>query len=155
MVASNSLFDKPFEVQMVNPDGKKFDRVSRLVCKGTTDNVELVVDVNVEVYPVKTGDKLKIMLCRTLAVEGGVDTGEYNQSGKPTLLDKRFALLINVCRTLVYWTAARQAFCTVALAVVGVAVVVVAVLLLLFGEVHKDKGTSPTKSFITMDVLVS
>ena len=88
MDASNSLFDKPFEVTMVNPDGKKFDRVSRLVCKGTTDNVDLVVDINVEVYPVKTGDKLKIMLCRTLAVEGGVDTGEYNQSGKATLLDK-------------------------------------------------------------------
>ena len=88
MDASNSLFDKPFEVTMVNPDGKKFDRVSRLVCKGTTDNVDLVVDINVEVWPVKTGDKLKIMLCRTLAVEGGVDTGEYNQTGKVTLLDK-------------------------------------------------------------------
>ena len=85
---SESLFDVSFEVSAVDPDGKKFDRVARLVCAGVTENVDMVVDVNSEVYPVRTGDKLKVVLCRTLDPEGQPDQGVYDQSGRPSLLDK-------------------------------------------------------------------
>lgn len=82
------LLDCSFEVNAVDPDGKKFDRVSRLVCVGVTENVDMVVDINSEVYPVRTGDKIKVVLCTTLDPDGGEDSGVYDQSGQPSLLDK-------------------------------------------------------------------
>ena len=41
------LLDCSFEVQAVDPDGKKFDRVSRLVCAGVTENVQAAITANV------------------------------------------------------------------------------------------------------------
>ena len=63
------LLDCSFEVTAVDPDGKKFDRVSRLVCVGVTENVDMVVDINSEVYPVRTSDKIKVVLCATLSTQ--------------------------------------------------------------------------------------
>ena len=76
-----------FEVVGMDEDGKKFDRVSRLVCVGVTENIDVTVDINCEVYKVKTGDKLKMVLCTTLDKDGGEDSEVYDQSGNPTLLD--------------------------------------------------------------------
>jgi hypothetical protein len=40
---SQFLFEDIFDVKSLNDNGKKFDRVDRLHCKGTTYDVDLVL----------------------------------------------------------------------------------------------------------------
>jgi len=85
---SSTLFEDTFEVAKLNPDGKKFDRVSRVVAKGETYEVDLTLDVASEVYPLKVGDKFTLVLASTLRLDGKPDEDAFNQDGKPTLLDQ-------------------------------------------------------------------
>lgn len=64
--SSNTMFTDEFRVEQINPDGKKFEKVSRLVCKGILYDVELVVDMNVEMFEVNDGDKLSVALAKHL-----------------------------------------------------------------------------------------
>ena len=82
------LFEDTFEVAKLNPDGKKFDRVSRVVARGETYEVDLTLDVASEVYPLKLGDKFTLVLASTLRLDGKPDEDTFNQDGKPTLLDQ-------------------------------------------------------------------
>ena len=43
---SQILFEDIFDVKALNENGKKFDRVDRLHCKGTTYDVDLVLGIN-------------------------------------------------------------------------------------------------------------
>jgi DNA-directed RNA polymerases I, II, and III subunit RPABC3 len=58
------LFEDIFDVGQINPDGKKFERVNRLHCRGTTYDIQLTVDVNAELFPCKAGEQVKIVLAR-------------------------------------------------------------------------------------------
>jgi len=85
---SSTLFEDTFEVAKLNPDGKKFDRVSRIVARGETYEVDLTLDVATEVYPLRVGDKFTLVLASTLRLDGKPDEDTFNQDGKPTLLDQ-------------------------------------------------------------------
>uniref|UniRef100_A0A7S1CMR6 DNA-directed RNA polymerases I, II, and III subunit RPABC3 n=1 Tax=Bicosoecida sp. CB-2014 TaxID=1486930 RepID=A0A7S1CMR6_9STRA len=86
---SATLFHDIFTVDDVNPDGKKFDRVSRLVCKGETWDVLLKIDVASEVFPVKAGEKLAVAVVSTLRLDGEPDDGTYQHNeGEESLLDQ-------------------------------------------------------------------
>ena len=82
------LFEDVFKVDALNPEGKKFENVSRVVAKGLTYEMELVVDVHAELYPIKTKDEFTMALASTLDLQGNPDDDTYNQSGELTLLDK-------------------------------------------------------------------
>jgi len=58
------LFEDIFEVQALNEYGKKFERVNRLHCKGTTFNVDFIVDVHAELFQVKEGERVTVVLAR-------------------------------------------------------------------------------------------
>jgi len=88
MADSSTLFEDTFEVAKLNPDGKKFDRVSRIVARGETYEVDLTLDVATEVYPLRVGDKFTLVLASTLRLDGKPDEDTFNQDGKPTLLDQ-------------------------------------------------------------------
>lgn len=90
MTTNNSsiLFEDLFDVRVKNPDGKKFDKVDRIQCKGVAYETDLVIDINTDAYPIFEGEKISFALARTLSLDGRPDTGEFDQSGKPTLLDK-------------------------------------------------------------------
>lgn len=88
MADSSTLFEDTFEVAKLNPDGKKFDRVSRVVARGETYEVDLTLDVASEVYPLRVGDKFTLVLASTLRLDGKPDEDTFNQDGKPTLLDQ-------------------------------------------------------------------
>ena len=88
MSDSSTLFEDTFEVAKLNPDGKKFDRVSRIVARGETYEVDLTLDVATEVYPLRVGDKFTLVLASTLRLDGKPDEDTFNQDGKPTLLDQ-------------------------------------------------------------------
>lgn len=72
------MFDDLFHVKDIDPDGKKFDRVSRLMCESESFKMDLILDVNTQIYPIKLGDKFRLVLAETLREDGLPDDGEYN-----------------------------------------------------------------------------
>jgi hypothetical protein len=50
-----------FTVSAVDPDGKRFDRVSRASCESTTSTTSILVfDFHSQLFPLKNGDKIKV-----------------------------------------------------------------------------------------------
>ena len=54
----------PTQVHTINPEKKIFDRIDRLVAKGETFEMDLLIDINAELWPVKTDDKISFALGR-------------------------------------------------------------------------------------------
>ena len=55
--------------------------VSRLICDSESFKMELILDINSQLYPVDGGDKFRLMLASTLREDGVADDGEYNPLG--------------------------------------------------------------------------
>jgi DNA-directed RNA polymerase I, II, and III subunit RPABC3 len=72
------LFEDIFDVKDIDPEGKKFDRVSRLHCESESFKMDLILDINSWVYPIELGDKFRLVLASTLREDGYPDTGEWN-----------------------------------------------------------------------------
>eukprot|EP00033_Pygsuia_biforma_P001071 GCRY01001218.1.p1 GENE.GCRY01001218.1~~GCRY01001218.1.p1 ORF type:complete len:145 (-),score=9.71 GCRY01001218.1:328-762(-) len=72
------IFEDMFEITDINPQGKKFDRVSRVI--GRTENYEmdLILDINTDIYPVDIADKFSFALASTLKLDGSPDDGSYD-----------------------------------------------------------------------------
>jgi DNA-directed RNA polymerases I, II, and III subunit RPABC3 len=68
--AKVTLFEDIFEVTELNPDGKKFERVNRLAATGTTFECDLLLDINSEIYNVRNGEKITLVLASTLHLDG-------------------------------------------------------------------------------------
>ena len=51
------------------------------MCKSSTYDMELTLDVNSEVYPVAIGDKLTVAIASTLRKDGKAGEIGYDQSG--------------------------------------------------------------------------
>ncbi|KAF6734353.1 DNA-directed RNA polymerases I, II, and III subunit RPABC3 [Oryzias melastigma] len=64
------LFEDIFDVKDIDPDGKKFDRVSRLHCESESFKMDLILDVNTQIYPVDLGDKFRLVIASTLYEDG-------------------------------------------------------------------------------------
>lgn len=71
------LFEDIFDVKDIDPEGKKFDRVSRLHCESESFKMDLILDINSWIYPMELGDKFRLVLASTLKEDG------YSDSGKP------------------------------------------------------------------------
>ncbi|KAK3597991.1 hypothetical protein CHS0354_042344 [Potamilus streckersoni] len=72
------LFEDIFDVKDIDPDGKKFDRVSRLFCESESFKMDLILDVNTLIYPLDLGDKFRMVIATTLNEDGTPDDGDYN-----------------------------------------------------------------------------
>lgn len=48
-MATGLLFEDIFDIKDVDPEGKKFDRVSRLHCDSESFKMDLILDVNTQV----------------------------------------------------------------------------------------------------------
>jgi hypothetical protein len=55
--------------------------VARLVGKGSTYEMDLVVDVQSELFAMKRGESMTLALASTLDMQGRPDDGVFNQSG--------------------------------------------------------------------------
>jgi len=71
------LFEDIFDVKDLDPEGKKFDRVSRLHCESESFKMDLILDVNIQVYPMDLGDKFRLVIASTLREDGYPDDGEW------------------------------------------------------------------------------
>lgn len=67
---SGILFEDIFNVKDMDPEGKKFDRVSRLHCESESFKMDLVLDINSWIYPMDLGDKFRLVLATTLQEDG-------------------------------------------------------------------------------------
>ncbi|CAH1117338.1 unnamed protein product [Phaedon cochleariae] len=75
------LFEDIFNVKDIDPEGKKFDRVSRLHCESESFKMDLILDVNSWLYPMELGDKFRLVLATTLREDGYADAGDWNPQG--------------------------------------------------------------------------
>ncbi len=82
------LFEDIFTIGGLDPDGKKFDKVSRLVAHSEQFDMDLLLDVNIDVYPIKHTDKFTLALASTLSLDGTPDDGTFDQSRRKSLADK-------------------------------------------------------------------
>ncbi|TKW22901.1 hypothetical protein SEVIR_4G258400v4 [Setaria viridis] len=80
------LFDENFSVSRLDPDGKKFDKVTRV--EAHNEQVYMQLDVATEIFPLRAGDKFNMVIAPTLNLDGTPDTGYYTQAGRKTLADK-------------------------------------------------------------------
>lgn len=76
------LFEDLFDVEGLNPQGKKFDRVDRVIAKGETFETELKLDIANEVFSLKKDDKFSFALASTLRLDGKPDSDYYDPDGK-------------------------------------------------------------------------
>ena len=74
---SDVIYDDIFYVKNVDPDGKKFDRVSRLECDSESFSMAMTLDVNSQIYPLNLNDKFRMMIATTLRDDGLQDTAEF------------------------------------------------------------------------------
>jgi len=73
------LFEDIFDVKDIDPEGQKFDRVSRLHCESDCESesfkMDLILDINSWIYPMELGDKFRLVLATTLKEDGFPDSG--------------------------------------------------------------------------------
>lgn len=67
---SGILFEDIFNVKDMDPEGKKFDRASRLHCESESFKMDLILDINSWLYPMELGDKFRLVLATTLHEDG-------------------------------------------------------------------------------------
>ena len=72
------LFEDIFDVKDIDPEGKKFDRTSRLHCESESFKMDLILDINTWIYPIELGDKFRLVLATTLKEDGFPDSGLNN-----------------------------------------------------------------------------
>jgi DNA-directed RNA polymerase I, II, and III subunit RPABC3 len=82
------LFEDIFDVKDIDPDGKKFERVSRLFCESESFKMDLILDVNTQLYPFSLGDKFRLLLTTTLKEDSMIDDGDFFSTDQgPSLAD--------------------------------------------------------------------
>ncbi|KAI8926414.1 RNA polymerase [Entophlyctis helioformis] len=91
-MAKNQLFQDIFEITDVDPHGKKFDRVSRIIATSENVDMEVTLDVNTEIYPLRAAEKFTLALATSLALDGApVDASKKepwrDYSNQKTLAD--------------------------------------------------------------------
>ncbi|XP_024045476.1 DNA-directed RNA polymerases II, IV and V subunit 8B-like [Citrus clementina] len=77
-----------FIVDKINPDGKKFDSVSRIEAEGESLEMLMTLDVNTDVYPIKKNEKHVVLLTSTLNKDGSAVGDYYTQTGRDSIADK-------------------------------------------------------------------
>ncbi|KAI8803676.1 RNA polymerase [Cladochytrium replicatum] len=84
----NKIYEDIMEVENLDADGgKKFDRVSRITATSDSIEMEMTLDFNNEIYPMVPGDKLTVVLARSLSVDGSASDPNmvWRDMGKQSL----------------------------------------------------------------------
>ncbi|KAI8078416.1 RNA polymerase [Thamnidium elegans] len=75
MSTDSILFQDIFDIKDLDPQGKRFDRVSRLVGRSENYEMDLTLDFNAEIYPLKVGEKFSLVLASSLSLEASASVG--------------------------------------------------------------------------------
>jgi len=74
------IFQDVFRVTEQDPDGRVYQRVSRVVCVNAAKTARIAVDVNVEEFELENGTELTIALAKTLNLDGSPEPPIYDHS---------------------------------------------------------------------------
>ena len=55
--------------------------VSRIFCESESFKMDLILDINTQLYPVSLGDKFRLQLTTTLKEDGMPDDGDFLTAG--------------------------------------------------------------------------
>ena len=85
------LFDHAFRIETINH--KKYVKVARIEAVSNTDTqeIKLMLDVNVELWPLNEGDLVQMALATSLSLSGGKDEGKawrHVGAGELTMADE-------------------------------------------------------------------
>ena len=58
----NTLFQNTFEITEIDPHGKKFDKVSRIMATSSQTDLQLTIDINTEIYPLAPNTTIELVL---------------------------------------------------------------------------------------------
>jgi len=64
---SSIVFDDIFTIDAIDKEGKKYDRVSRLMATSRNYNMELTLDYNTELFPLQVGQNVVLALASSLS----------------------------------------------------------------------------------------
>ena len=67
---------------------KVFANIDRAHARGETYDMELIIDINRDLWSVGKGDKVAFALASTLSHDGSADDGTFSQQDGPSLLDR-------------------------------------------------------------------
>ena len=59
--------------------------MSRLFCESESFKMDLILDVNTQLYPVSLGDKFRLLLTTTLKEDGMPDDGDFLTTGRESV----------------------------------------------------------------------
>lgn len=98
--ADAQLFDETFTVTGLNH--QKYDRVGRITAASTaSQDTEITLDVNTELYPIAVGETIQLVLASTLSLDGTKESKgwrDLQRSHERTLADD----FDYVCRGKIY-----------------------------------------------------
>ncbi|KAG4304048.1 hypothetical protein PORY_002571 [Pneumocystis oryctolagi] len=79
------LIDEIFHINSV--DSQKFDRVSRIMATSSSQDMELTLDINSEIYPLKPNESISVQIASTLK-DAFKDSADYIMYGKVYRFDE-------------------------------------------------------------------
>lgn len=90
MTALNrALFTDFVTITDMDVDGQKFHNVSRIVGVSETHKCDVIIDVQSDMYRLKTKEKFTLTLVKTLDLQGKEDDGYWHpKKNEPTLIDR-------------------------------------------------------------------
>jgi DNA-directed RNA polymerase I, II, and III subunit RPABC3 len=84
-----TCYEDVFVVRDLDVGGQRFHNVSRVIGTCESSGVEVVLDIQCELYRLKTKEKFTLALATTLDLQGKPDdAGSWSQSNELSLLDK-------------------------------------------------------------------
>ncbi|KTW30840.1 hypothetical protein T552_00552 [Pneumocystis carinii B80] len=87
------LIDEIFHINTV--DSQKFDRVSRITAISSSQDMELTLDINSELYPLKPNESISVQVASTLH-DSFKDSADYIMYGKVYRFDEGEKDLVSV-----------------------------------------------------------
>lgn len=67
-MADAQVFEETFNITEIN--NEKYDRVSRIYGTSSDSQITMTLDINHELFPVRVGDTLNMVLATTLSLDG-------------------------------------------------------------------------------------
>ncbi|XP_034906535.1 DNA-directed RNA polymerases II, IV and V subunit 8B isoform X2 [Populus alba] len=77
-----------YVIEKLNPDGKKYDKVSRIVARSEKGDLYMVLDVHTEIYPIEEKSRYLVLLTGTLNTDGTPVDPRNAQGKQPSKEDK-------------------------------------------------------------------
>ncbi|XP_037953963.1 DNA-directed RNA polymerases I, II, and III subunit RPABC3-like [Teleopsis dalmanni] len=83
----NVLYDDIFTIEEVDPGGKNFESISRIVCRSLGFNATLLLDVYSWVFSVEVGINIRMVIVNSLNLDGSLGEESYVPTKERTLAD--------------------------------------------------------------------